>query len=154
MSSLDAQDDPLEAVATAFRLARRRYSLSQRELAEALGWDRAVVGRWEAGHGPRALSRVDGVLRGMGFRLRVVPTDPTDWPESNEVVEHVLDRGQRHLPAHWFHTVVRHESMQSWDRHRGVLNPYGPHWTATGRLPPRGDSPDPPRPLPGWYWTQ
>ncbi|WP_377641272.1 helix-turn-helix domain-containing protein [Oryzobacter terrae] len=153
MSNLDDQDDPLEAVATAFRLARRRYSLSQRELADLLGWDRAVVGRWEAGNGPKALGRVDGILRGMGFRLRVVPIDPTDWPEADEVVEHVLDRGRRRLPAHHLHVVERYDSPQTWDRHRGKVNPYGPHWAAVGRLPPRGDSPDPLPHFPGRYWT-
>ncbi len=154
MAVLDPQDDPLEAVGTAFRLARRRYSLSQRELADALGWDRAMVARWERGKGPAALGRVDGVLRGMGFRLRVVPIDPEDWPEAQDLADHVLDRGMRRLPAHHLHVVVRVESPQSWDRHRGKVNPYGAHWSAVGRLPPRGDSPTTPRPLPGWYWTQ
>ena len=68
-------------VGVAFRLTRRRLRLSQRELATALGWGRATVGRCESGRVSPALGWVDGVLCGTGFRLVVVVSHPEDWTE-------------------------------------------------------------------------
>lgn len=127
--ALEHQEDPRDGLADAFRLARRRFRLSQRELADALGWDRAVVGRWEAGEGPVALSRVDGVLRGLGFRLRVVPWDPTEWVDDDDVVDHIADRGLRRFPAHLDPRIVRTRPFHWWARYRDEDNPYAPLWT-------------------------
>ena len=93
---LTPYDDPEDAVSVAFRLTRRRLRLSQRELAEVLGWDPSAVGRWESGHVSKALGRVDGVLRGMGFRLAVVVVDPDEWADVDEPMEH---RRRPRLPS-------------------------------------------------------
>ncbi|WP_345202795.1 helix-turn-helix transcriptional regulator [Fodinibacter luteus] len=126
-------DDPEDAVGVAFRLARRRLGLSQRELAEALGWDRAKVGRRESGHVAPALGRVDGVLRGMGFRLAVVVSHPEDWAEVEVPQEHVVDRAHRHLPAHLDQDVLERPPLHWWLRYRDKPNPLAPNWSYTRR---------------------
>lgn len=130
---LTPYDDPEDAVGVAFRLTRRRLRLSQRELAAVLGWDRATVGRWESGHVSEALGRVDGVLRGMGFRLAVVVSHPEDWTEVDPPVEHLADRGFRHLPAHLDHEVLDYLPLHWWLRYRDRPNPMAPNWSYTRR---------------------
>ena len=125
--------DPEDAVGVAFRLTRRRLRLSQRELAQALGWDRATVGRWESGHVAPALGRVDGVLRGMGFRLAVVVTHPEEWADVEEPPEHIADRAFRHLPAHLDQEVLEHLPLHWWLRYRDTPNPMAPNWSYTMR---------------------
>ena len=92
--------------------------MSQRELATLLGWDRATVGRWESGHVSPALGRVDGVLRGMGFRLAVVVSHPEDWAEVEAPPEHIADRAFRHLPAHLDQEVLEQPPLDWRLRHR------------------------------------
>lgn len=126
---LTPYDDPQDAVGVAFRLTRRRLRLSQRELAEVLGWDASAVGRWESGHVSSALGRVDGVLRGMGFRLAVVVTDPEDWADVEAPVEHIADRGHRHLPAHLDQMVLQYRPLHWFLRYRDKPNPMAPDWS-------------------------
>ena len=126
---LTPYDDPEDAVSVAFRLTRRRLRLNQRELAEVLGWDPSAVGRWESGHVLKALGRVDGVLRGMGFRLAVVVVDPAEWADVDEPLEHLVDRGFRRLPAHLDPEVERHPPLHWWLRYRDKPNPLAPNWT-------------------------
>ena len=123
--------DPEDAVGVAFRLTRRRLRLSQRELADLLGWDASAVGRWETGHVSSALGRVDGVLRGMGFRLVVVAVDPDEWAGVEAPVEHLADRGYRHLPAHLDQLVLPpgHRPLHWFLRYRDKPNPMAPDWT-------------------------
>ena len=128
---LTPYDDPEDAVGVAFRLTRRRLRLSQRELAAALGWDRATVGRWESGHVSPALGRVDGVLRGMGFRLAVVVSHPEEWADVDAPPEHIADRAFRHLPAHLDQEVLEHPPLHWWLRYRDKPNPMAPNWRAT-----------------------
>ena len=130
---LTPYDDPEDAVGVAFRLTRRRLRLSQRELAAALGWDRATVGRWESGHVSPALGRVDGVLRGMGFRLAVVVSHPEEWADVDAPPEHIADRAFRHLPAHLDQEVVEHPPLHWWLRYRDKPNPMAPNWSYTKR---------------------
>lgn len=122
-------DDPEDAVGVAFRLTRRRLRLSQRELADLLGWDASAVGRWESGHVSPALGRVDGVLRGMGFRLVLVAVDPDEWAKVEAPVEHIADRGRRHLPAHLDQMVLRDRPLHWWLRYRDKPNPMAPDWS-------------------------
>ncbi len=126
---LTPYDDPQDAVGVAFRLARRRLRLSQRELADSLGWDAAKVGRWESGHVAPALARVDGVLRGMGFRLAVVACDPEEWADVEEPHEHAVDRGFRRLPAHLEQDVLEVRHRKWWARHRHDRSALAPIWT-------------------------
>ncbi len=126
---LTLYDDPQDAVSVVFRLTRRRLRLSQRELAEVLGWDASAVGRWESGHVSSALGRVDGVLRGMGFRLVVVARDPEDWADVEAPVEHIADRGHRHLPAHLDQMVLQYRPLHWFLRYRDKPNPMAPDWS-------------------------
>lgn len=126
---LSLYDNPEDAVGVAFRLTRRRLRLSQRELAELLGWDPAKVGRWEAGRVSPALGRIDGVLRGMGFRLAVVIGDPQEWTGVDPPVEHIADRAFRHFPAHLDARVVADPPLHWWLRFRDAPNPMAPNWT-------------------------
>ena len=128
---LSAFDDPEDAVGVAFRLTRRRLRLSQRELASVLGWDPATVGRWESGRVAPALSRVDGVLRGMGFRLAVVVCDPEEWVDVEPPSEHAVDRAGRRLAAHLDHDVLEVRPRKWMLRHRHQANVLAPVWTAT-----------------------
>lgn len=100
MALADAHD-PLEQLGDALRASRQRHRVSQRELAVLLDLHRGVVAKWEAGDGPAALRRVDGVLRLLGYRLAVVPRAA----EVAEIAEedpapHVRDRASRRYPAH------------------------------------------------------
>jgi transcriptional regulator with XRE-family HTH domain len=126
---LTAYDDPQDAVGVAFRLTRRRLKLSQRELADALGWDAAKVGRWECGQVAPALARVDGVLRGMGFRLAVVASYPQEWTDVEEPHEHAVDRAFRRLPAHLDQEVREVRPVKWWLRNRHKADAMAPVWT-------------------------
>lgn len=109
------------AIGVAMRLARRRLGLSQRELAEALGWDRAKVGRWESGEVPEGFLHVVGVLRVLGFVLELSVLDaetPQDQP-----AEHLADRGHRRFPAHLELCEEYEMSTWNWTRHRGEPSP-------------------------------
>jgi len=130
---LTPYDDPEDAVGVAFRATRRRLRLSQRELASVLGWDPATVGRWESGHVSPALGRVDGVLRGMGFRLAVVVARPEEWAGFDEPPEHATDRALRHLPAHLGQDVKEVRPSQWWQRSRHDPKALAPVWTYARR---------------------
>ena len=118
-----------EAVGQAMRAARARLGLSQRELAERLGWDRAKVGRWEAGDLPAAVDAVQGVLRVLGFQLEVVPIAGLEGGAAPGVgitdlpVEHVRDRGGRRFPAHLEVVESRGLTGWLWSRTQGEVNP-------------------------------
>lgn len=113
-----------EAVGAAMRLARRRVGLSQRGLADALGWSRARVGRWESGTVPHGFDEVVSVLRVLGFEL--VLRDPTAarWAEWDEPAEHVLDRADRRLPAHLELCEEHVMATWNWTRHRNEPSPH------------------------------
>ena len=66
-------------IGAAMRLARRRLGLSQRALAEALGWDRSKVGRWEGGVVPEGFDEVVGLLRVLGFGMELTDPDAGRW---------------------------------------------------------------------------
>jgi transcriptional regulator with XRE-family HTH domain len=122
---LSMHDDPLQALASAMRAARLRSGLSQRQLADVLGWDRARVGRWETGHGPAGVSEADEVLRMLGFGLQVVERfTPPDLPEP---VEHVADRGGRLYPAHLRVGYVGFRNHE-FTRYGLATNPNGEGW--------------------------
>ncbi len=124
-------DDALAGIGAALRAARRRHGLSQRELATLLDVDRAVVGRWECGDGPKGVADAERVLAVVGFRLVVVPRDPDDWSVVDVTPDHMADRGFRRFPAHleprWLAPEQR--PLEWWLRYRDVENPNAPGWT-------------------------
>lgn len=105
------------------RLARRRLGLSQRSLADALAWDRAKVGRWEAGQVPEGFEEVLAALRLLGFAP--VLTDPAaaEWADWDDPAEHLLDRADRRFPAHLDLCEEDTSSTWNWTRHRGEPSP-------------------------------
>lgn len=105
------------------RLARRRLGLSQRDLADALAWDRARVGRWEAGEVPQGFEDVVAVLRLLGFGLVVTDPEADRWKEWGDIAEHVRDRGDRRFPAHLELCGENTSSTWNWTRHRGEPSP-------------------------------
>ena len=117
------EDSDGEAVGEAMRLARRRTALSQRGLAEALGWDRAKVGRWENGELPRGYAEVVGLLRTLGFDVVLVDRHAGRWAEWDSPAEHVVDRGGRRFPAHLVLAPEHVTSTWSWVRHRSEPSP-------------------------------
>ena len=76
-------------IGAAMRLARRRLGLSQRALAEALGWDRSKVGRWEGGVVPEGFDEVVGLLRVLGFGMELTDPDAGRWADWDDPAEHV-----------------------------------------------------------------
>lgn len=59
--------------------SRRRLSLSQRELAAAVGMSPGAVGLWEQGRrlpGPRAAARLEEFFRGRGMEMPPLPPRP------------------------------------------------------------------------------
>lgn len=59
------------------RRHRRLHHLSQRDMAAEIGWSRSSLGRLESDAGALAVAKVDGLLRHIGFRLALLPVDPT-----------------------------------------------------------------------------
>jgi len=115
------------AVGVAMRLARRRLGLSQRGLAEALGWDRAKVGRWESGLVPEGFEQVVGLLRVLGFGLELTDPHAHGWAAFDDPAEHVADRAGRRFPAHLELCGESAMSTWNWTRHRGEPSPLAAH---------------------------
>jgi HTH-type transcriptional regulator/antitoxin HipB len=105
------------------RLARRRVGLSQRGLADALGWSRAKVGRWESGTLPQGFDEVVSLLRVLGFETALRDPTAAQWAECDEPAEHVLDRGDRRFPAHLELCAEDTSQTYNWTRHRGEPSP-------------------------------
>lgn len=59
------------------RRHRRLHHLTQRDLAAEVGWSRASLGRLESDAGVQSIAKVDRLLRHIGYRLALLPTDPT-----------------------------------------------------------------------------
>lgn len=107
----------------AMRLARGRLGLSQRALADALGWSRAKVGRWEAGRVPDGFDEVVSLLRVLGFGLAITDPEAGRWATWGDPAEHVVDRGGRRFPAHLALCAENATSTWNWTRHRGDPSP-------------------------------
>lgn len=112
-----------EAVGAAMRLARRRVGLSQRGLAEALGWSRAKVARWEGGTLPQGFDEVVSLLRILGFEAALRDPSAAHWAECDEPAEHLLDRGDRRFPAHLELCPEDTSQTYNWTRHQGEPSP-------------------------------
>lgn len=122
----DPELDLLDAIGHAIRLYRRLEGLSQRRLADNLGWDRSKVARWETGDLPPIVARIDGLLRAMGYRILVVPMREMEERLTEgevEIMEHIRDRGERRFPAH-LKVIPEHAmSTYNWCRHCGEPSP-------------------------------
>lgn len=118
-----------DEVGWAMRLARRRYRVSQRELAALLGLHPAVVARWERGRCPVGLERVSSVLHALGFAFTVVPIGPREWDEVVEPAQHIADLSLRRFPAHLDEHLGRDPSDDLARYGRWPANPWSPDWT-------------------------
>ena len=135
------------------RLARRRLGLSQRELAQALGWSKAKVGRWEAGSVPAGFDEVVGLLRIIGFGVELTDLEPGRWTSCAEPAEHIVDRAGRHFPAHLDLCEENTTSTWNWSRHRSEPSPLAAHNSfrqrpravpaASNAVPPEPSAPGP-----------
>ncbi|WP_404386815.1 helix-turn-helix domain-containing protein [Knoellia locipacati] len=97
--------------------------MNQRGLAHALGWDRAKVGRWEAGAVPAGFDEVLALLRILGFGVHLTDPHAGSWSAWDGPAEHVVDRAGRRFPAH-LELCEEHElSPWNWTRHRGEPSP-------------------------------
>ena len=105
------------------RLARRRLGLSQRGLADALGWDRSKVGRWECGGAPEGFDEVVALLRVLGFGLELTDPAAARWTSWDDPAEHIVDRGERRFPAHLELCEEDVSTTWNWTRHRSEPSP-------------------------------
>ena len=119
----DGSDANGEAVGAAMRLARCRLGLSQRALADALGWDRARVGRWESGRVPEGFEQVVGLLRVLGFGLALTDLVGPRAADRDEPAERLRDRGGRRFPAHLDLCQESTSTTWNWTRHRCEPSP-------------------------------
>ena len=134
MESYGRRGDPMngESVGAAMRATRRRLGLSQRGLAEALGWSRAKVGRWEGGTLPQGFDEVVSLLRVLGFEAELRDPSAAHWAECDEPAEHLLDRGDRRFPAHLELCPEDTSQTYNWTRHQGEPSPNAA-WTSFRR---------------------
>ncbi|GAA4115464.1 hypothetical protein GCM10022415_11960 [Knoellia locipacati] len=105
------------------RVARRRLGLSQRALADALGWDRSKVGRWECGGTPEGFDEVVALLRILGFGLELIDPDARRWTGWDDPAEHIVDRAERRFPAHLELCEEDVSTTWNWTRHRSEPSP-------------------------------
>ncbi len=69
------------------REARLRARLTQADLAERLGRDRAQVARWETGGQEPSFENLRAVVAACGFVLKVQIADPEPDPELDAALE-------------------------------------------------------------------
>lgn len=80
--------------ATVIRMARIRAGLTQSELAERLGCDRAQVARWETGGSEPSFTNVQSAVEACGFDLRLEISERAADP----ALDQELDRALRQTP--------------------------------------------------------
>jgi uncharacterized protein len=69
------------------REARLKAGLTQTELAERLGRERAQVARWEIGGQEPSFENLQSVVEACGFSLRIEIADREDTPELDAELE-------------------------------------------------------------------
>lgn len=84
------------------RAGRYERRISQRELADLAGVQRAVVGRIESGTTAPRIDTLASLLAAMGYRLGLIDHHgrPLALDERRDVLLELRDRGDRHLPVH------------------------------------------------------
>lgn len=125
-------------IGLAVRRFRRSQRVTQRRLADELGWSRSAMGRLEADATGTPLGRVEEVLDLVGYRLALIPTDnrpDADLGEESDETWSVTDllpkdgRGRRPPPfglVRWHSPIDRrldgpsrgHENAWTWHRPR------------------------------------
>lgn len=125
------------------RRYRRQQLLSQRSLADRLGWHHSTLTRAEGDASALTLRKVERLLRETGHRLAIVPVaidvarplgeDPDEaWGVPDLLA---MDEGGRRLPPYgqvtWnsdldrrlYAPSVGHEAEWTWQRPRGPITP-------------------------------
>jgi transcriptional regulator with XRE-family HTH domain len=84
----------------ALRQLRRRYDLSQRQLAALSGLPSSTIGDLEAGRVVPSVRTLERVFAGLGYRLELVDAggDPLQWSSADDA--HPRDAAGRRFPAH------------------------------------------------------
>lgn len=118
------------------RRFRRERGLSQRSLAEVIGWSQPSLHRAERDAAPLSLHRVESFLRHLGYRLAIVPAESGVASPLGEDADEMWgapdliarDAAGRRLPPHgqvtWnsvldrrLHApLVKHEAEWTWQR--------------------------------------
>lgn len=73
-----AELTPSTRVGLLMRRHRKQHRLSQRALADELGWSRSAVGRAETDASSLTLESLGVLLAHIGYRVALVPDDPPD----------------------------------------------------------------------------
>ncbi len=82
------------------REARLKAGLTQTELAERLGRDRAQIARWEAGGQEPSFDNVRGVVEACGFALRIdIATREEDPALDAELQASLMQAPQQRVQA-------------------------------------------------------
>ena len=143
-----------ELTGSLLRRIRRTGDLSQRELADGLGIDRAVVARAETGQRALAVGLLVRAAELAGLRLALLDATGSEVPGMSP--DAVRDRSGRLFPAHldvrygdegWWHGEERYSRRRPWytfDRRRDWRD----HFRSAAGAPPDhqpprpGDSPE------------
>lgn len=92
-------DDDDRSWGMVLRALRRRFDLSQRQLAERAGVPKSTIGDLETGRSVPTVATLQRALGAVGYRLEVV--DPGDQPVWwDDSLEHPRDAAERRFPAH------------------------------------------------------
>jgi transcriptional regulator with XRE-family HTH domain len=82
------------------REARLKAGLTQTQLAERLGRERAQVARWEIGGQEPSFENVVAVVEACGFALNLAITERADDPALDaELTESILEAPQQRVQA-------------------------------------------------------
>jgi transcriptional regulator with XRE-family HTH domain len=82
------------------REARLKAGLTQTQLAERLGRERAQIARWEIGGQEPSFENVVAVVEACGFALNVGIAERTDDPALDaELTESILEAPQQRVQA-------------------------------------------------------
>lgn len=139
------------------RRFRREHGLSQRGLAEAIGWSQASLNRAEQDAAPLTLRKVEVLLRHLGYRLAIVPADTNPATTLGEDLDEAWgapdllarDAAGRRPPPYgqvtWnsvldrrlYARVLKHETEWTWQRPRTLSSapssrPDGGSWGGSG----------------------
>jgi transcriptional regulator with XRE-family HTH domain len=99
-------------------MARRRASMTQAELADAVGVSQTMISTYELGGREPSLSTLLKILKGAGCSLRLELTDYDDHDDVlDRVVESNPERQKQHLD-YWARRAAGHEIAQSREQSR------------------------------------
>ena len=101
-------------IAIMLREIRRRFVLSQRELAELSGLGKSTIGRLESGEcADPSIGTVTRILGSVGLRIAVLHGHGREFVVTGEPVDYRMSDGRR-LPAHLRVRAIRGMQTPWW----------------------------------------